>query len=92
MATSESVWLLNLAPTTIILVWRKILKLDGFFEQIQKLTKHYVNYDILVQNNHGLNSNMKKLASSPFYACVTRIDDFFTFRRNFWIFLFVFVN
>ena len=33
-----------------------------------------------------------KLASSPLYACLTNIDDFFTFRRNFWVFLFVFVN
>ena len=30
-----------------------------------------------------------KLASSPLYACLTKIDDFFIFRRNFWIFLFV---
>ena len=29
-----------------------------FFEQILKLTEHYVNYDILVQNNLVLNSNV----------------------------------
>ena len=28
------------------------------FEQIQKLTEHYASYDILVSNNHVLNSNM----------------------------------
>ena len=33
-----------------------------------------------------------KLASSLLYACLTKIDDFFTLRWNFWIFLFVFVN
>ena len=31
---------------TIISVWRKILKLVQFFEQIQKLTEHFVNHDI----------------------------------------------
>ena len=29
-----------------------------FFEQVQQLTEHYVNHDILVKNNHVLNSNM----------------------------------
>ena len=33
----------------IILIWNKILKLvRAFFEQMQKITEHYVNYDILV--------------------------------------------
>ena len=33
-----------------------------------------------------------KLASSPLYACLTKTDDFSTFRRNLKICLFVFVN
>ena len=33
-----------------------------------------------------------KLASSPLYACLTKIDDFFFFKRNFWLFLFCICN
>ena len=45
-----------------------------FFEQIQKLTEHYVNYGILIWNNRVLNSKMiYKLASSTLYACLTKI-------------------
>ena len=46
-------WLLNLAPSSIIIVWRKILKLSlfvQFFKQIPKLSEHYVSYDI--QHHH----------------------------------------
>ena len=37
-------WLLNLAPSTIIVVWRKILKLVcAATWTIPKITEHYVN-------------------------------------------------
>ena len=51
--------LLNLAPSTITVVWRKILKLvcAVLWTDI-KLTEHYVNYDILVQTNYVLSSNI----------------------------------
>ena len=39
-----------------------------FFEQIQKLTEHYVNYDIFASNNHILNKHIYKLASSFMHA------------------------
>ena len=79
---------------TIIPVWRKIWSLFvQFFWQIQKLTENYLNCDILVQNNHVFKQQHEyKLASSPLYACLTKIDHFSTFRRNFSILIFAFVN
>ena len=41
---------LNLAPSTNVHVWRKILKLvcAVFLNWYDKITEHYVNYDILI--------------------------------------------
>ena len=64
-----------------------------FFEQIQKLAEHMYIMTFLFSIIMFTQQHEYKLASCPFYTCLTTVDDFFNFRRTFGMFFFfVFVN
>ena len=52
-----------------------------------------INWTLCISWHFGLEKaffkdqhEYKKIALTPLYVCLTNCDDFFTFRRNFWIF------
>ena len=83
--------LLNLAPSTIIVVWRENSEacFVQFFGQIHKLTEYYVN-KLWHSGSEQLCINSSRNKSSLIHtSCMlNNIDDFMIFRRNIFFFSF----